>query len=105
MAKDSVAISISHLNPCRTPDTKGIPRGRPTLATVRRAAPFPLGGWEISPSGSPPGPEDVHGLAVLFGVQADLEVGLHLQPECLEVQVEGAGGERVVCPAPGPRRS
>src|SRR4030095_940667 len=101
MAKDSVAISISHLNPCRTPDTKGFRAGVLPLQQPVGLGRSRWGGREIYPSGSPPGSEDLHGLAVLFGVQADFEVGLHLQPEGFLVEVEGAASEELARPGAG----
>src|SRR5262245_19453373 len=106
MAKSSDAISISHLNPCRTPDTKGIPRGRLYPCNVLSGRAVPEGGEGVrrGRSASAAGADGVHGPAVLLGIQADLEVRLHLQPKGVEVEIERPGREQLARPDAGRRQ-
>src|SRR5262245_61404478 len=107
MAKNSDAISISHLNPCMTPDTKGIPRGRLYSCNIPSGRAVPEGeeGVWWGRSASAAGPDGVHGPPMLLGVQADLEVRLHLQPEGVEIEVERPGCEQLARPDAGRRQS
>src|SRR5262245_19510564 len=100
MAKSSDAISISHLNPCITADTKGIPRGRlyPCNILSGRVVPEGREGVWWGCSAPAAGSNSIHGPPVLLGVQADLEVRLHLQPEGVEVEIERPGREQLARP-------